>query len=56
MITIRNTNDSYGDAVEFTGDSLASAVADMQATIRECGPAFADVVVSEADYEVLDDE
>jgi hypothetical protein len=51
-VTIRNANENYGDPQTFTGDTLADAVATMQATIRDCGPEFAGVVVSEHDYEV----
>lgn len=52
-VTIKNTNENYGDDICFTGDTLAEAVADMQAKVRECGPEFADVEVIAEDYEVL---
>ncbi len=55
MTTIANTNERYGDCVEVTGTDLADAVARMQEAIRGCGPEFADVVVTEGDYEVVDD-
>lgn len=54
MITIRNRNERYGDPETSTGVSLACAVANMEATIRDCGPEFADVVVGPEDYEVVD--
>ena len=54
MTTIRNINDQYGMGSEFMGATLEAAVARMQEAIRECGPEFAGVVVSEDDYEVID--
>jgi hypothetical protein len=54
MITIRNANSSYGMAVDFTAEDLPSAVAEMQDTIRMCGEEFADVVVTEDDYEIVE--
>jgi hypothetical protein len=54
MTTIRNTNERFGDPAQFSGETLADAVAAMQATIRECGPEFSDVVVTDCDYEVID--
>ncbi len=53
-VTIQNTNDAYGDPAKFTAQTTEDAVADMQAAIRECGPEFAAVVVTESDYEVVD--
>lgn len=52
-VTIRNTNELYGDATEFHGDTLEEAVDDMQECLRCSGPAFAEVVVTEDDYEVM---
>lgn len=54
-MTIRNTNEQYGMPVEFSGATLEAAVADMQATIREC-PELAEAVVTEEDYEIVEDE
>jgi hypothetical protein len=54
MVTIRSTNDRYGMPETFTGETLAEAVAVMQATIRDCGPEFADVTVTDGDYEVIE--
>ncbi len=53
MIIIRNTNEKYGAPETFTGETLADAVAIMQAMIRDCGPEFVGVVVTEGDYEVV---
>lgn len=54
--TIRNTNEQYGMAIEFSAATIDAAVADMQQTIRQCGPEFADVVVTDGDYEVVSDD
>jgi hypothetical protein len=56
MTTIVNTNEWYGDAVEFTAATEEMAVAKMQAAVRSCGPGFADVVVTEDDYRVVADD
>ena len=56
MVTIRNNNDAYGMDVCFSAASIEEAVADMQATIRACGLDFADVVVCERDYDIIEDE
>lgn len=53
MVTIRNTNDAYGDPVEITGETLGDAVAEMQASLRACGPEFSEIVVDESDYEIV---
>jgi hypothetical protein len=53
MVTIRNINEAYGMPECFTGDTLADAVATMQQAIRDCGPEFVNVVVTEDDYEVV---
>lgn len=53
MITIRNTNERYGDPQTFTGEILFDAVDQMEQSIRECGPEFAGVVVGPDDYEVV---
>lgn len=52
-VTIRNTNERYGAPETSTGETLPCAVARMQATIRACGPEFADVVVGPDDYEIV---
>ena len=56
MTTIRNKNEQFGDSVEFSAETVELAVAEMQSTIRECGACFADVVVSDSDYEVVNDD
>ena len=53
MVTIRNTNDSYGDPIEFIGDTLAQAVAAMQQAIRNCGQDYSDVVITDDDYDMV---
>ena len=50
MKTIRNTNERFGEPIEICGETLAEAVARMQAAIRDCGPEFADAVVTAGDY------
>jgi len=40
MTTIRNTNDKFGSPVEFCGETLDEAVANMQVTLWACGPEF----------------
>jgi hypothetical protein len=52
-VSIRNINERYGDPVTWTADTLDAAVAAMQADVRLCGPEFADVVVTDADYEIV---
>lgn len=49
-VTIQNTNELYGDSVEFTGETLEEAVAEMQAAVRACGPELESVVVTNDDY------
>lgn len=53
---IRNQNEKYGLDVVVEGNSLEAAVEEMQRTIRACGSEFADIVVREGDYDVVDDE
>ena len=53
MITIRNTNDKFGDQTEFTAETLEGAVEQLQSGLRACGPEFDGVVVTEDDYEVV---
>ena len=51
-ITIRNTNESYGDAIEFTAETEEAAVNDMQEAVRAC---FGDhIVVTDDDYEICE--
>ncbi len=52
-VTIRNTNERYGDPATWTADTLEAAVAEMQRDVRACGPEFADVIVTDADYEIV---
>jgi hypothetical protein len=54
QVKIRNANDAYGWPTEFSGETLDDAIADMQTTVRACGPEFADVVVAVDDYEIID--
>ena len=54
-ITIRNINDAYGMRVTETGETLQEAIATMQTAIRACGPEFANVVVTDDDYEIVDE-
>ena len=54
MITIRNTNDKFGEPICYEGETVDAAVAVMQADLRACGDDFAAVVVTVDDYEVLD--
>lgn len=53
MVTIRNTNDAYGDPVEITGETLESAVAEFQSGLRSCGPEFYEVVIGPDDYDIV---
>jgi hypothetical protein len=55
MIIIKNTNEAYGDLIEFEGVTLEEAVAEMEATIRACGPDFEDVIVTADDYEIVEE-
>ena len=55
MTTIRNTNDKFGSPVEFCGDGLDEAVANMQVEIRACGPEFELATVTPDDYEIVDE-
>ena len=55
MITIRNENELYGEPIEFHGETIEEAIADMQSTIRQCGPDFANVIVEHGDYSVVED-
>lgn len=48
VITIRNTNELFGEDILFTGITESDAVAKMQAAISELGY---DDIVSEDDYE-----
>ena len=52
--TIRNRNEMFGAPVDFTAVDEEAAVAEMQTTIRQCGPEFAEVVVTTDDYEIID--
>ena len=52
LVRIVNSNPSYGDAVEFVGFTIEDAVRRMQAHVRACGEDFANVVVTENDYDV----
>lgn len=52
-VTIKNTNERYGDTVEFTGESIPDAVEKMQAAIRGCGDDFSSVVVTPDDYRIV---
>ena len=54
MITIVNTNDQYGDAIEVTAETLEKAVEEMESTIRACGPDFEDVEITDDDYEIVE--
>jgi hypothetical protein len=53
MITIRNTNERFGDAVEFSGETIESAVAQLQDCVRSCGCDWAGTVITESDYEIV---
>ena len=55
MTTIRNTNEKYGDGIEFSGYTLVDAVEAMQIAVRECGPEFACVEVTDVDYVIVED-
>ena len=55
MTTIRNTNERFGDPVEFTGKTLDEAVANMQVTLWACGPEFERATVTADDYEIIDE-
>jgi hypothetical protein len=53
MFTIRNKNEKFGDAIEFSGKTLEEAVQNMQTALRACGKDFEAAVVTNADYEVV---
>ena len=53
MVTIKNTNELYGDAIEFSGATIADAVSEMQSTIRACGEEFSDAIVTDEDFEIV---
>jgi hypothetical protein len=53
MITIRNTNERFGDAVEFSGETIEAAVSQLQDCVRSCGFEWAGTVVTESDYEIV---
>jgi hypothetical protein len=54
-VTIKNANEKYGDPVLWTAETLEQAVAEMQQDIRQCGDDYASVVVSECDYEIVEE-
>jgi LmbE family N-acetylglucosaminyl deacetylase len=53
MAIIRNNSTYYGMPETFRGATLSEAVAAMQAAIRACGPDFAQVIVTENDYDII---
>ena len=51
MTTIRNTNERFGDPIEFSGETLEDAVQNMQVALWACGPDFELATVTPDDYE-----
>ena len=51
-ITIRNTNERFGDPVEFSGDTLEDAVAEFQSCMDSLGYGE----VTKSDYEIVNNE
>lgn len=57
MITIKNINEAYGDAITFTEETIEKAVEKMAATISDCGEDFqvsAEDLTEGADYEIVE--
>lgn len=55
FVTIRNINERYGDAIEFTAPTLEEAVRAFQSSVCTCGPDYANIEITPADYEVVED-
>jgi hypothetical protein len=54
-VTIKNTNENYGDQVIYRAKTIEQAVAEMQRGVRQCGDDYASVTVSECDYEIVEE-
>lgn len=57
MVTIKNINESYGDAISFTAETIEQAVQAMAIEISDCGEDFqvsAEDLVEGVDYEIVE--
>lgn len=57
MVTIKNINEAYGDAITFTAETIDQAVQAMAIKISECGEDFqvdAEYLAEGVDYEIVE--